>query len=175
MILIPGCGVNAIESLKTYDDKSKPAAPALREMLKQDTDGKIRQGAATLLGVIKDQEAVPILVKAIDDSDPAVRARGDSRLGRFGRGIASGPIIDKLISALGPEHPAELRDASVDALDSLARDQERVARAIALAAVNDPSDQVRYKAVGVLKKVNFGFELPTLIAALDDRQAHGSG
>ena len=44
-----GARINALESLKPYGDKAKPAAPAAREMLQYDPNGRIRQRAAALL------------------------------------------------------------------------------------------------------------------------------
>jgi HEAT repeat protein len=160
--------LNALESLKSYGEKSKAAGPVARQLVTHDPDQKVRQEAAALLGLIKDQDAVPILLTALDDRDPAVRVEAIRSLGRFGRGIASGPLLDKVLSALGPEQPVEIRAASLEALDSLAQDQERSARAIAGIAAEDPSPEIRYRAVSSIKKPIFEFQVPALIAALDD-------
>jgi len=163
--------VNAIASLQVYGEKSKPAGPVLLGMLKQDLDGPFRQQVVALLGVIKDQEAVPMLAVALGDRDPEVRIQATRSLGRFGSAVSSGPIIDSLLSALGPDNVPELREASVETLDSFARDQERVARAIADLAAKDPSPEVRYTAVGMMKKPRFEFQVPALVAALEDPSA----
>jgi len=160
--------LNATESLKIFGEKSKAAGAAVTEILKQDPDGKIRASAAALLGVIKGRDAVPILIEALDDRDLAVRLEATRSLGRFGRGIASGPLVDKVMSGLGSEHPEDIRQASAETLDSLARDKEPVARAIADLAAKDPSPQVRYTAVGLMKTPIFAFQIPALVAALDD-------
>jgi HEAT repeat protein len=166
-----GVRLSAVESLKRYNDKSKPAAPALREMLKREHDGRIRQGIVSLLGMTKDQDSVPLIVGAFDDDDPAIRLEATRALGMFSTGVGSGPIFDRLISALAPDRPADLREASIATLSSLGQDQESVVCAIARAATSDPSDQVRYVAVGVLKKAKFGCEIPALLAALEDQSA----
>jgi HEAT repeat protein len=72
-----------------------------------------------------------------------------------------------MLSFLSEGQSEELRAASLDALDSFARDDERVARAIADAAAKDPSFEVRKKAVNLLMP-KFDFVVPTFVAALDD-------
>ena len=120
--------LGAIKSLERFGEKSKPAGPALREMLRRDPDAKIRRCAASLLGTIRDKDAVPDLTQALDDADTGVRVEATWSLGAWGTAVASAPIIDKLLSALSLDHPEALREASVETLDLLARDQERVAR-----------------------------------------------
>ncbi len=158
----------AMESLKNFGEKSSTAAPAVRDMLKRESDASIRQRAAALLGVVKDHDSVAALSAALDDRDPAVRLEAARSLGRFGREIASGPLVDKLVSALASDNPEDIRQAGVETLDSIARDREPVARAIADVAAKDPSPQVRYTAIGVMKTPIFAFQFPALVAALDD-------
>jgi HEAT repeat protein len=160
--------LNALESLTFYGDKAQPAAAVVSEMLRQDPDGKIRRRAAALLGAIKDPNQVPILIKALDDRDPAVRLEATRSFGWFSPDTASGPLVDKLLLGLGPDYPEQVRGATMDALARLARDQERVARAIAEASAKDPSAQIRTKAVGTMKTSTFAFQVPALIAALVD-------
>jgi HEAT repeat protein len=160
--------LNALESLRVYGDQAKPAVAIVREMLRQDPDGKIRQRAAALLGAIKDPNEVPALLKGLDDPDPAVRLEATRSFGSFGPGIASEPLVDRLLLGLGPDYPEEVRDATIDTLALVARDQERVARAIADASAKDPSPQIRNKAVDGMKKPTFAFQIPALIVALED-------
>ena len=167
-----GVRLSAMEALKAYGDKVKPAGSLLREMLEHDSDAKVRELAAALLGAAKDRDAIPILTRALDDPAPAVRLEATWSLGRWGPGGVSSPIIDKLMSALEPDRPVELREASIEALNVLARDQERVARAIADVAAKDPSPQVRYRSVDFMSKPAYGFQIPALIAALDDSDTH---
>jgi HEAT repeat protein len=160
--------LNALESLKMYADKAKPAVTVVSSMLQHDPNGRIRQRAAALLGAIQDRNEVPILIKALDDRDSAVRLEATRSLGWFGPVIAAGPIVDKLLLGLGSDYPEEVRDATLDTLDSLARNQERVARAIADVSAKDPSSQVRNKAIATMEKPTFAFQIPALIVALDD-------
>jgi HEAT repeat protein len=163
-----GVRQSAMESLKAYGEKSKPAGSLLKEMLARDPDTKTRELAASLLGAIKDPDAIPNLTRALDDPAPAVRIEATWSLGRWGRTVASGPIIDKLLPALRPDHPEDVRDATVEALDAIVRHDERVGRAIADVAVNDPSSRVRCRAVAFMGKAESRFQVPALIAALDD-------
>ena len=160
--------LNALESLNSYGEKARAAGPAARQMATRDPDPKIRQAAAALLGLIKDQDAVPILVAAVDDRDSAVRVEAIRSLARFGRGIATGPLVDKVISALGPEQPTEVREVGLEALDLIAQDHEGAARAIVGVAAKDSSPEIRFAAVGSIQKPIFEFQVPALIAALDD-------
>lgn len=158
---------NALESLEFFGEKSRPATPALRQRVKQDPDEKIRRDAMALLGRLKDKDAVPMLIEALDDRDLATRTAAARSLGRFGPSIATKPLIDKMQSFLSETQAEDLRLASLETLDSLARDDERIVRAIADAAARDPSFQVRTKAVNMLMP-KFDFVIPTLVAAMDD-------
>jgi HEAT repeat protein len=160
--------LSALESLVIFGEKSKPAGPVLRKMLGKDMDRRIRQRAAALLGVIEDRDAIPSLVKGLDDSDPGVRLEATRSLGRIGGGVASGPVVEALLATLGSDQSEELRKASIETLDSLGRNQERVARALAEAAAKDAGPQVRAKAVSMMKRPAFDFQFDALIAALED-------
>lgn len=118
---------NALESLEFFGEKSKPAAPALRQQLKQDADAKVRRQAVGLLGKLEDKESIPLLIEALDDPDTATRSEAARSLGQFGPGIATKDLIDKLLSYLDEDQAEELRLASLGALDSVARDNESVA------------------------------------------------
>ena len=137
-------------------------------MLERDPDERIRRRAASLLGVIKDRDATPDLARAVDDADSEVGIEAIRALGACGVSVGSEPIIDRLLSALNADETEELRAASIETLDSLARDQERVARAIAAAASGDASARVRRRAVDLIQQPTFAFQVPALIAALED-------
>jgi HEAT repeat protein len=68
---------------------------------------------------------------------------------------------------VGGDPSEDLRGAALDALDSLARDEARVARVTADVAAKDPSLQVRVKAVNLLRPPADP-AMSTLVAALDD-------
>ena len=89
-------------------------------------------------------------------------------LGHLGSIVRSPAVIDKLIAGLSSEQPDEQRDASVLALESIAPDQEQVARVLADVLAKDPTPTVRNHALSLMTRRSFGFEIDALIAALDD-------
>jgi HEAT repeat protein len=164
----PGVRLAVLESLETFRDGARPAASAVSELLLHDPDASVRRQAASVLRVIKDKDTAPGLVKALDDADPAVRVEATQTLGSLGPGVASAAIVDKLLATLTNKESATGRAASLDTLAVLAPEQERVARAIAYAVSHDESTQVRKRAVDLIKEPKFDFQIPALIAALDD-------
>ena len=158
--------LSVLESLGTFDGKAAPCSPVVRQLAKQG-DGEIRAQAVALLGKIKDRESVPVLTEVLDDPEAGVRTEAARGLGQLGRGISTKPLIEKLRALLDVNQPEGLRLAALGALDSLARNEEQVARVIADAAARDTSLEVRKNAVNMLFP-GFDFAMPTLIAALDD-------
>ena len=158
----------ALASLEAFGQKPKAAGPRLKELLENDPDGKIRQRAALMLGQIAHLDAVPDLVAALDAPDPGLRTEATRALGQFGRSIATTELIDKLMAGLKPDQPAELREASVIALESLAPDDKRVTRALGEVLTGDPSPAVRGKGLARMSKPATGIEVPALVAALED-------
>ena len=82
----------------------------------------------------------PILLKPWTMQTLKFEIEAIRALGACGVAVASAPIIDRLLLALSTDGTDELRIASIETLDSLARDQDRVAHAIAAAASGDASD-----------------------------------
>jgi HEAT repeat protein len=160
--------LNALVSLKAFGQSAETAGPALKQMLEHDPDENIRKGAASLLGSIRDQAVIPNLISALDDRDKSVRLEAIRALGRYGSSVNSAGVIDLLIAGLSSGESEEHRDASVLALESIAPEQQRVARAIAGVLAKDPSPIVRIHALALMTRRTFGFELEALIAALDD-------
>ena len=119
---------NALETLASFGEKAEGAGPVLRDLLEKDRDQEVRRFAAVALGAIKDKEAVSILVKTLEDPDPMLRIEAVRSLGRFGKEAWSQTTVDTLLSFLDADRPAELREASLDALAGCAKDDERVAR-----------------------------------------------
>jgi hypothetical protein len=99
--------LNALSSLKAFGEYPKVAAQTLKEMLEHDADNNIRKGAANLLGSIKDRDAIPSLIGALDDQDPAVRLEATRALGRYGSSASSPSLIEKLIARVSPEQSDE--------------------------------------------------------------------
>jgi HEAT repeat protein len=158
----------AMRSLSVFGERAKAAAPTLRGLLEPGQDLKVRQQAAELLGQMKDNEALPALTGLLDDPGEALQIEAARALGRFGAAISTKPLVDKLMAILTGNHSVELRDASLDALDSIAAAEERICRAKAEILAKDPSPILRLKAVGAMKKPTFDFVIPSLVAALDD-------
>ena len=79
--------LNAMASLKAFGESPKAAGPTLKAMLEHDQDNNIRKEAASLLGSIKDQAAIPSLIAALDDQDSGVRLEATRALGRYGSGL----------------------------------------------------------------------------------------
>jgi len=159
---------NALASLQAMGSLPADAAPVLVDVFQHDPDSKIRQEAAPLLALSKDQSAAVALGKAIDDPDPGVRLAAINALSLQGTLTRSGQAIDKLIALLDEKQPEEVRLATLQTLGSIAREQEHVARVMTEVLAKDPSPTVRNSAAMLTKLTKFGFELPALIAALDD-------
>ena len=154
----------ALNSLMAFGEQARPAAPKLRDLLNHGPDPETRQQSAALLGQIRDQEAVPALTACLDDPDEALQMAAARALGRFGAGVSTKPLVDKLMAMLIGNHSVELRDASLDALNSIAADEARVGRAKADILARDPSLVLRLKAVGYMRKPTFDFVIPALVA-----------
>jgi HEAT repeat protein len=160
--------LNTLAALKAFGEKSKAATPKLKDLIRQDSDPRIRQGSVTLLGILEDQDSVDVLIAALGDPDPAVRLASVRAVGRFGTAVGKGSVVDKLISILRSDGADEMRDSCALALVSIAPEQERVALALAEALSKDRSPAVRCTAAAAMKGSSFAFAVPALIAALDD-------
>jgi HEAT repeat protein len=160
--------LNALVSLKTFGQLAEEAGPTLKQMLEHDPDENIRNGAASLLGCIRDQAVIPNLISALDDRDKGVQLEVIRALGRYGLSVNSAAVIDSLIAGMSSGESEEYRDASVLALESIAPEQEAVARAVAVVLAKDPSPIVRTHALALMPRRTFDFELEALIAALND-------
>ncbi len=161
--------VNALQSLKAMRSLPEASAPALVDVLQHDQDSATRQQAAALLSMIKVPSAAAALVEAIDDRDPAVRQSAMNALTSHGASDGTGPGVDKLIAAVASDQPENIRLAAIQALGSIGRDQERVARFMTEVLKTDPSPVVRNNATLLTMNTKYGFEIPALIAALDDQ------
>jgi HEAT repeat protein len=160
---------NALQSLKAVGSVPAESAPALLDILQHDQDSTTRQEAASLLSTIKVPSASAALVEAIDDRDPDVRQSAMNALTFHGASAGSGPGVDKLIAVVASDQPENIRLAAIQALGSIGRDQERVARFMPEVLKTDPSPVVRNNAALLTMNSKYGFEIPALIAALDDQ------
>ena len=163
-----GVRLNALVALKAFGDSPKAAGPVLKQMLEHEPNSDIRKEAASVLGSIKDQAAIPSLIAALDEQDSEVRVEATRALGRYGSAVNSPAVIQKLIDGLDLRRSEELRDSSVVALESIAPDQEPVARALVDVLAKDPSPIVRSQTLSLMTRRSFTFEINALVAALDD-------
>ena len=160
---------NALQSLKAIGKLPQDAAPVLVDVFQHDQDSTIRQETASLLGMTKVQSAAAALVEAIDDRDPGVRLAAMNALSFHGSSAGSGPAVDKLIAVIASAQPEDIRVAAIQTLGSIGRGQERVARYFTELLATDPSPTVRNSAALLARNSAFGFEIPAVIAALDDQ------
>ena len=162
---------NAIRSLKEIGNPPMGAVPVLVEFIRQDQDPRNRQEAVSVLGATKDPNAAAALVEALDDRDPGVRLAATLALSLHRDPAASAPAIDKLYSLLSSMQPEESKLAAIQTLGAISGDQERFARSLTEILAKDHSPAVRNSAAFILRTKSFGFEIPALIAALDDQSA----
>ncbi len=163
-----GVQANAMRSLKAMSKLSDDAAPELVSVLEHDQDSAIRQEAASLLGMTKVPSAAAALVEAIDDGDIGVCLAALSALSLHGPSAGSAPAVDALIAEIGSTRPDAVRVGAVQALGSIGVGQERVARYLTEVMATDSSPAVRNNAALLSRNPKFGFEIPAMIAALED-------
>src|SRR5262249_46046192 len=160
---------NAMESLKDLGNLPESVAPQLLELVQASDDPAVRRQCATFLAYAKLPGVGAALVRALGDPDAGVRLAAVNALSIQKASPDPGPAIDKLLAMLASSRPDELRVALVQTLPAVGGGLERVARALADLAAKDPNDQVRNDAVYQMRKTAFGFEIPAMIAALEDR------
>jgi HEAT repeat protein len=115
---------------------------------------KGRAHAAAALGLIGDQRAVPVLLKALRDNDPVLRSRAAVALGRVGDPNA----FDSLVEALRDSKPHVHRDA-LWALSELG-DQRTLG--LLMRALRDPSRYMRKLAADCLGELGAPQAVPEL-------------
>ena len=116
---------------------------------------------AAAAGALHYAEAIPQLVKAIDDNDERVRAGAVTALGRIGDPSTE----NTLIAALGDVNQS-VRSAAAGTLGTL-----KSVKAVGSLArlTGDPESSVRLSAVVALGRIRDTATVPPLIAALRDR------
>ena len=164
---------NAMQSLKSMGSLPEATAPLLVDILRHDQDSTMRQDAASLLGTTKVPGAAAALIEAIDDRDPGVRLSAMTALTFHGSSAGSVPAVDKVIAVTTSDQPENMRLAAIQALGSIGRDQERVSRFMTELLKTDPSPIIRNNAALLIMNSKYGFEIPALIAALDDQRRSG--
>jgi HEAT repeat protein len=160
---------NALDSLRALGNLPESVAPQLLDLIRASDDPAVRRQAATFLAFSKVAGVGPALVRALDDPDAGVRQAAVLALSIQKASPEPGPALDKLLTMLASSPPDDMRAALVQTLPAIGGGQERVARALADLAAKDPNAQVRNDAVYQLRKTGFGFEIPAMIATLDDQ------
>jgi len=138
----PEVRVAGADALGALGADAKRAIPTLRALLR-DPDGRVRRAAAATLGKLRDEDAVPDLLRLFGSADASDRRAATLALASIG---------EKGASALAPflAHPdATLRDLARSALASMGNDA--VPALAALLAGEDAN--ARREARGVLAKI----------------------
>jgi len=145
--------------------KQRRNLKGLLKALSYRDDAKVRKQAAEALGGLKDAQALPQLLSALDDDEPGVRVASASALGEIGDDRALEPLRAMLIAGLGQggAQGEPLYEAIVQALGSIggegavealrgALDTEmesvREAAETSLEALGEPPDVKHWIAMG---------------------------
>ena len=118
---------------------------ALLQALRVDDPG-VREQAVSALGRLGDVRAVPYLLEVLNDPSADVREHVASALGSLGDGRAVEPLCQTLLA----DTNAGVREHAAMALGET-RDS-RALEALS-AALNDPSDEVRWHAAEAIEKI----------------------
>jgi hypothetical protein len=136
---------------------------AQRQVLMQaleSTGARLRQAAATLLGLRGDTRGFEHLVAAMREADPPARLRAVEALGRL-KDERAGPVLVEALADLGD---VELHHASAHALSAL----KAHALPAVMEALHHPARHVRWHACRLLGDLGDVRAAPALAEALDD-------
>lgn len=133
------------EDAKAAEEEAKKLTERiemLADLLRNDSDFRVRVQAAFSLSKIEDPRIVAILIEALGDKHPTVRAAAASALGKVGAEEAV-PALEKAL-----EDPIDsVRDAARDALTKIMKDPKKLA---ALNAVPEIITDVPFHEVKAL-------------------------
>jgi len=149
-------GVNILRQVARFDPEARAA---IRKLL-HDTNARVREQAAQVLGNISDKEATPDLMELVADSEAAVRRRAVLGLTRLEARDASPALTERLTS----DQDERVRAAAADGLGKLKSTQ---AAGALLEALKDPSENVRAEAIASLGEVGAREAAPVLRALYD--------
>jgi HEAT repeat protein len=159
----------ALASLRSFGAAVRPSTPRLVELAKGDPGEAVRREALGLLAGLRAAEAVPLLVAALSDPDPAARAEAARGLGLLGPKATDPAAVEGLLNLVRPGQPDAVRAAAVEALQSVARDSEDVHRVLVDEVLaDDPSPTVRAQVMAGLRTANDKDRVDVLIKSLDD-------
>jgi len=161
----------AAATLGNYKDR-KTVAPLIKMVENKNEAKSIRASAIASLGTLRDEQATPILLSALDDENAEVRLRAATALGT----IQDANAVDKLIEILqNLLEDKSLREACVSAL-GLIGDKKAEPAILNVLRTEYILDASRIKAADIylnaitaLGKLETTEAVPELIAILEDR------
>ncbi|MBI3786233.1 MAG: HEAT repeat domain-containing protein [Deltaproteobacteria bacterium] len=125
------------------DDQDPDDIPGLRKMALEDSDPERRLAAVTLLGASDDPQAIPILAQALQDGDEEVRLAAIQSLADV-----TGDVPVDVIGQAAVNDPSA--DNRYEALEVLSDVGDAASRSYIEKALNDPDEDVRSLAEGIL-------------------------
>ncbi|MFB6227698.1 MAG: HEAT repeat domain-containing protein [Halobacteriales archaeon] len=154
-----------ITAMADFDAEDTPDWMKSKELVEWlDSEyAEFRMVAATALGRIGNEHAVPYLVDAFDDLDPRVRKRAVRSCGRIGDERAIDPLADRL-----EDSEPLVQRAAAEALGAIGT-PDALERLIPAARVDD--ERVRHIAVSELSELRSTKPLVVLVRALEDESA----
>jgi HEAT repeat protein len=143
------------------------AVAALCALLADGATSAVRVAAATALGRLKAEAAVPVLVSLLSDRDQALREAAAAAVAAIG--VLGAQSTQHLVEQLNSEDNL-VRAQTAEALASLGAVAEEAAPAL-VQAMADENDQVRAKAVEAIKRIGEAaapHAVPGLVRLLSD-------
>jgi len=134
------------DGVVTETTAAAPDAAGAQLALLRDPDESVRWSAVRALGDLRDQRAVPELIRALDDPAEDVATQAAASLGL----IKARDAIAALIQALERSRP-QTRNTSAWALGEM---QAEAAREALTRALNDPMGMVRQSAAAALQRLD---------------------
>ncbi len=134
----------------------------LARMLLQDPDADLRAWACRILAEAQDAEGISLLLRALEDAEPEVRAAAAWALGIHPMGEHQDPVIFAL-----QHHLEDQPWVAWVAAEALARYGEAALEAL-IDSLRHPHPQVRVLAARALARIASPQSIPALMAALED-------
>ena len=148
----PGTRMMAAQRLSTAQlTNATPGLVAQMTSLANDPDDSMRRAALTVLANVGSNEQVPLLIKALNDSDSSVRTAAAKGLGRIKDPRAIEPLVNFVASGQGDQpYFRPSRDSA--AAEALARFGPAAEPAV-LSLLKDKNIGTRIEACNILKQI----------------------